>query len=343
MASTTRRKTTIADEQDACVEALFAHYRVNGFPVYDLSPRERAERLAALMAFDHATILKNGVIRQTMHGMSLCWHFHPHMWDIRCSGKRTPMEVFLDDRLFKQALAKRLEMGTYVTDGGVRKTLANFSGTQRVSTFRPTAAAAIYRELLSAKGGVTWDFSGGFGGRLLGALACRHVKKYIATEPATMTYEGLQEMVAEFVAMSGRRISIELHRVGSEDFVPDKNSLDLVFSSGPYFRNELYSDEPTQSYIRFPNRHEWLEGFMGGTLTNCRRGLKPGGILAVNIANVPSYPRLESDFLRLARREGWKLRATLRIEMSRMLGTRVFKAGNGKQYKTEPLFVFNKA
>jgi hypothetical protein len=343
MASTTRRKATIAIEQDACVEALFSHYRANGFPVYDLSPRERAERLASLMAFDHSTILKNGVIRQTMHGMSLCWHYHPHMWDIRCGGKKTPMEVFLNDRLFKQAIAKRLEIGSYVTDGGVRKTLANFSGTQRVSTFRPSAAASIYRELLPAKGGVTWDFSGGFGGRLLGALACRRVKKYIATEPATMTYEGLQEMVAELVPMSGRRISVELHQVESEDFRPDRGSLDLVFSSGPYFRNEEYSDEASQSYIKFPTRHEWLEGYMGGTLANARRGLKPGGFLAVNIANVPSYPNLEADFLKLAKREGWRLRTTVQIEMSQMLGTKGFSTGTGKQYKTEPLFVFGKA
>ncbi|MES2392959.1 MAG: hypothetical protein V4555_15035 [Acidobacteriota bacterium] len=343
MASTTIRKTTLADERDACVEALFAHYRDNGFPVYDLTPRQRAERLASLMAFDHSTILKDGVIRQTMHGMSLCWHFHPHMWDIRCGNKRTPMEVFLDNRLFKQALARRLEMGSYVTDGGVRKVLANFSGTQRVSTFRPTAAASIYRELLPAKGGVTWDFSGGFGGRLLGALACRRVKKYIATEPSTMTMEGLREMVAELVPMSGRRINVELHRVGSEDFTPDRNSLNCVFSSGPYFRNEEYADEPTQSYVRFPTRHEWLEGFMGGTLANARRGLKPDGFLAVNIANVPSYPRLESDFLNLAQREGWKLISKLQIEMSRMLGTR--NAGEGAkslQYKSEPLFLFTK-
>src|ERR1035441_3998152 len=112
-----------------------------------------------------------------------------------------------------------------------------------------------------------------------------------------MTFEGLQEMVAELVPMSGRRIGVELHHVGSEDFIPDKNSLELVCSSGPYFCNELYSDEPSQSYLKFPTRHEWLEGFMGGTLANARRGLKPGGVLAVNIANVSSYPRLEADFL----------------------------------------------
>ena len=79
---------------------------------------------------------------------------------------------------------------------------------------------------------------------------------------------------------------------------------------------------------------------MGGTLANARRGLKQGGILAVNIANVPSYPNLESDFLCLAKRYGWKLRATFQIEMSQMLGTKGSVAGITKQYKTEPLYVF---
>jgi hypothetical protein len=158
-----------------------------------------------------------------------------------------------------------------------------------------------------------------------------------------MTFEGLQEMVGELVPMSGRRISIELHRTGSEDFQPDKHSLDLAFSSGPYFRNEEYADEPTQSFIKFPTRHEWLEGYLGGTLTKCRRGLKPGGMLAVNIAGVPSYPRLESDFLSLTRREGWNLISKLQIEMSKMLGTRTSSdGGKSSQYKSEPLFLFTK-
>ena len=327
-------------EQNACVEALFCHYRASGFPVYDLSPRERAERLASLMAFDHSTILKKGVVRQTMHGMGLVWHYNPHIWDIRCGNKKTPMEVFLDDRLFKKAIAKRLALGSYLSDGGIRKALSTFSGTQRVSTFRPSAAASIYHELLPARGGVTWDCCAGFGGRLLGSLACRRVRRYVATEPSTATMQGLKEMRDELVPLSGRKISIELHHVGSETFHPDRNSLDLIFSSPPYAANERYSDEPTQSYIKFPTRTAWLEGFLGGTLANCRRGLKQGGLLAVNITGVPSYPRLESDFLALAKREGWKLRTTFRIEMSRMVGTRIHNGGSA--VKTEPLFVFAK-
>jgi hypothetical protein len=330
-------------ERQACVEAIFSHYRTTGFPVFNLTIQERLESLSSLMQFDHSTILKNGIVRQTMHAVGLCWHFFPHMWDVKCGGKRTPMEVFMSDHLLKGAITKRLEMGGYLSDGGLRKAISTFSGTQRVSTFRPSAATAIFNELLPASGGVTWDFSAGFGGRLLGALASPRVKRYIATEPATMTYEGLQEMVAELVPMSGRRISVELHHIGSEDFRPDKNSLGLICSSGPYFKNEQYSDEPTQSYLKFPSRQEWLEGYMGGTLANARRGLKPGGLLAVNIANVPCYPKLEGDFLRLAKRERWRLITTLKIEMSRMLGTRTSRAGlKSPQYKSEPLFVFAK-
>jgi hypothetical protein len=340
MAATSQPVSVIAAvELNACVEALVAHYRVTGFPIYDLTEQQRVERFSSLMAFDHSTILKNGVVRQTMHGVSLCWHYQPHMWDIRCGAKRTPMEVFLDDDLLKRAIARRLTLGGYISDGGIRKAVSTFSGTQRVSTFRPTAAAAIYRDLLPAKGGSTWDFSGGFGGRLLGSVTSDRVKTYITTEPSTLTMEGLEEMASEWVPLSGRRISVELHRIGSEDFVPDRHSLDCIFSSPPYFSQEQYADEATQSFIKFPTRHQWLEGYLGGTLANCRVGLKPGGTLAVNIASVSSYPTLESDFLLLARREGWKLTSTLRMEMSKMVGTRMGRAAAQVQYKTEPVFL----
>jgi hypothetical protein len=171
-------------EVATCVEALFQHCRQSGFPVYDLSRAERRRRLESLLAFDYRSILKGGTIRQTMHAIGLCWHYHPHMWEIRCGNMRTPMQVFLDDELLKKAIEKRLRMGGYLSNGGLRKAISNFSGTQRVSTFRPTAAAAVYHELLPASGGTTWDMSSGFGGRFLGAICCPKVRKYIGTDPS---------------------------------------------------------------------------------------------------------------------------------------------------------------
>ena len=70
-------------------------------------------------------------------------------------------------------------------------------------------------------------------------------------------------------------LNIELHKLGSEDFPPDRNEFDLCFSSPPYYDPEKYSNESTQSYITFPNKEAWLRGFLGTTLDNCWCGLKP--------------------------------------------------------------------
>jgi hypothetical protein len=211
-----------------------------------------------------------------------------------------------------------------------------------VSNFRPTAAAVLYNYFLPEAGGVVWDMCAGYGGRLLGAMSCSRVTKYIGTDPATLTMDGLREMVADVVPMA-RRLGhttpeIELHPCGSEDFTPEPESLLMAFSSPPYFRAEAYSDEPTQSYIKFSSKEAWLHGFIGGTLRNCYIGLKPEGKLVINIANVKSYPDLEKDFVTLAEASGWKLVETLKLALSLMMGTR----RKGEAFKYEPIFVFSK-
>jgi hypothetical protein len=101
---------------------------------------------------------------------------------------------------------------------------------------------------------------------------------------------------------------------------------------------EHYSNEPTQSFIRFPSRGAWLNGFLGATLSNCHSGLAASGILAVNIANVKTYPNLTEDFLWLARRCGFRHIETLRLALSAIPGTRA-----GSSHKYEPVYAFRKA
>lgn len=127
-------------------------------------------------------------------------------------------------------------------------------------------------------------------------------------------------------------LSIGLHQTGSEDFVPEFGEVDLCFSSPPYFDCEKYSDDAEQSYIRYPTREDWLNGYLGKTLLNCRRGLKLTGFLVVNIANVKSYPNLEDDFVRLACSYRFRYLGTIQLRLSSMMG----RSG----YKQEPVFVF---
>jgi hypothetical protein len=322
----------------------FEHYRREGFPVYSLKRDEKHQELLDLLVADHVTIIdQKRKIRQTMTGLSLAWHYFPCAWQIRCGKRMTPLELFRDDALFLKAIERRTKLGHAFTDSGMRKILRSFSSTQSVSNFRPTAAAAVYHRLLPDEGGVVWDMSAGFGGRLLGALACDHVDCYVGTDPSTYAIDGLREMAAELVPMAehlGRRtLKVELHQVGSEDFVPERNSLDVAFTSPPYAGWERYSDEPTQSHCKFPAQESWLHGFMGATLRNCAHGLKKSGILVINIASVAAYPNLARVFLRYAEDNGWRLIETLHLQLSKMVGLKHIGKG---AFKTEPVFIFKR-
>jgi hypothetical protein len=328
----------------ASCRADFEHHRREGFPVYSLNREEKRQELLDLLVADHAGIIDaKGRIKQTMHGLALAWHYHPLAWTVKCGNRKTPIEVFTDDESFLKAIERRTKLGNAFSDGGLRKILRTFSSTQSVSNFRPTAAAAIYHRLLPDEGGVVWDMSAGFGGRLLGALACDRVDRYIGTDPSTFAMDGLREMADELVPMAeqfGRRtLEVELHQVGSEDFVPERNSLDLCFTSPSYFGWEHYSDAATQSHKKFPTQHEWLHGFMGATLRNCAHGLRRNGILAINISSVAAFPDLAKAFVRFAEDHGWLLVDTLQLQLSKMVG---LKHIGKSAFKSEPIFVFKK-
>ena len=271
--------------------------RCDGFPVYSLTLEEKWREMWLLLDYDRTRLIEDGVIGQTMHGLALAWHYFPHAWSVQCSGRLTPLDTFANDERLQNALARRVRYGSLKSESDLRKAIRTVSGTQAVSNFRPSAAAALYDRYLPEGYGVTWDMSAGYGGRMLGAIVSGRVRKYIGTDPASKTFDGLTAMAAELPVMAeqfgGVPTEVELHKMGSEDFVPDRGSIQMAFTSPPYWNAEQYSNEPTQSFIRFPTREAWLNEFLGATLSNVHLGLTDSGILAVNIANVARL--LESD------------------------------------------------
>ncbi|HET6142537.1 MAG TPA: DNA methyltransferase [Candidatus Acidoferrales bacterium] len=332
-------------------DAAFELYRREGFPVFSLNRDEKQAELRKLIRYDHSSIIsEKGVIKQTMHGLALAWNYHPHAWAVRCSNMRTPHETYLDDAAFRNVINKRIRFTGKISDNGIRKQLRIHTGTQAVSNFRPTAAAAIYHKFLPKEGGVVWDPSMGWGGRMLGSVACSKVKKYIGCEPATETFEGLIDMEADIKRlMPERQFETSLHMLGSEtkemrDALPE-GGVNLIFSSPPYFDCEKYTHEATQSWVKCQRenpkatRDAWLTEFIGDTLDNCRYALKPGGILAINIADVKGYPDLSRRFVEFAECHGWRLVDTMKLSLSKIMGAKRKYAGT---HKYEPIFVFRK-
>ena len=238
-----------------------------GFPYY---PTEEKWRNNQLLAFRRDTMVdhKNKVIGQSTHGLNLAWSYMEHAWGIKCGKMKTPMEVWNDEEHLTKGINKILT-GTFfkkkpahdITDSDMRSMLRRYSGTQMVSNFRPTAAAALYdifvekdSPLEGTSAGTVWDPSMGYGGRLLGAIAAG--VNYIGTDPCIPTYEGLLKIKEDF----GHNHKVyRLLRRGSETFVPQADSLDFVFTSPPYFGWEAYGDEPEQSSIKFSTSDIWKE------------------------------------------------------------------------------------
>jgi hypothetical protein len=251
------------------------------------------------------------------------------------------MEVFGEENLLHDALEHRKSMGKCSSPSDLRKALSIYSGTQTVSNFSPLGAAALYDRYLPLEGGTIYDPCAGWGGRLLGSLACRKVKKYVATEPSALTFDGLCAMRDELPPMVkrlGRRVpEIDLHQEGSELPKPwlEKGSIQMSIMSSPYYDHEQYSHEETQSFIKFRTPEAWLDGFLGATLSNCHHALTETGCLAVNIAGVPSYPHLTEHLFWIAGRCGFRPVETLRLMLSAMPSVR-------GAFKCEPVFIFQK-
>lgn len=311
---------------------VFAYYRMNGFPYYPTDSEYRQKEFNKLMNYDYKQLLDGDTIKQSMHGLGLAWSYFPHSFSVQCNNMMTPTDAFYNDEIFMKVIGKRLKMGTYMSDSGIRKMLKIYSNVQGVSNFRPTAAACIYHRF--AKNGVVWDMSGGWGGRLLGAIISE-VNTYITTEPSSLTCDGLIKLAEDF----GKSINTEINCCGSEEYKPIKNSLELCFTSPPYFDLEKYADEETQSYMKFKSKNEWIEGFLRPTFENCFYGLKQSKYMLINIADMKGKKNinLESETKRVAIECGFKYIGEMKLSLSN-----INMRNKEKKFKYEPIYIFQK-
>ena len=326
-------------EQHTIAEYIARRWRERGFPHYDLTMLERYDEFSSLQRYDRSLIISDGIVKQTFHAMGLAWHYFPHHWEVRVGRMKTAWDVWNDNELLIKAVKSRIKWGGYELDDKdlpdlsqsyMRKALRTYSGVQRVSNFRPSAAAAIYDRYCPPNGTV-WDMSSGYGGRLVGAIASRNVEHYIGTDPASDTMRGLRQLAHDFAHLTQTRVT--LLQQGSEDYRPEPESLDLCFTSPPYFDTETYALELTQSYVAHNSVEAWNEHFLRATIRNSHRGLKPDAMLVLNVANVRTHKTLVEDTERIALEEGFALVDTLQLALSS-----IAKGG----HKFEPVLVFSK-
>ena len=320
---------------------IFNYWQKQGFPYYKTDKEFRRNEFDKFMKIDDKSNLdfNNRGFKFHNGGLSLAWSYHPHAFKVQCNNNKSPYDIFKDKERFSLAIRKALK-GSFFQKTSyedlmsssdkikerIRGYLRRVSGSQMVSNFRPVTASSLYR-LFCDEGDTVWDMSCGWGGRLLASIKSNI--NYIGTDPNTTTMKGLKEMATTF----GREArSYDLQIMGSEEYKPKKNSLDFAFTSPPYFDTEKYSNETTQSYLKYSNINTWKEKFLRKTIANVYYGLRQNKFMALNVADVRNYQTFEKDTVDIAESVGFKLVDTFDLILS----------SQQSDSKSEPIFIFKK-
>lgn len=329
------------DLQEKYLDSAVRYWRDRGFPYITLSDQEIKIRFSWLARTDaNRVFLSNSELQANNLGLDLANTFHPQMWSVKFKRHRTPSECFHDDHLLRACLRQAFLLWPHrraAEPRTLRDILRTFRHTRRVSNFRPTIAKALY-ERYSNPGDRVLDFSAGYGGRLVACLTLE--RHYVGFDPCQMQILGLQRTYQTICRLGLTKSTAELRMVCAEDEMAAEKecSYHLILTSPPFFNREQYSDEPTQSYLRYPTYGEWRENFLYTILEESKRLLKPGGFLILNVADIENAP-IATDALKFAG-ESLELRETFLLRQS----TLPFQRAIGqRQYRYEPIFVFQNA
>jgi hypothetical protein len=314
------------------IDAAFEYHRRMGFPYRDVSPAMAMRELEALANVDGKALISTRLCYQVADT------FHRHRLAASANGMKSPLDSYHDDKKLRKAITLELKLGgkPRIFAGGMM-TLVN--GTQACSNFRPGFAAYLYREHCPDDA-VVLDTSTGYGGRMLGAVASRKVKKYIGIDPNVPTYKANIEMIEKLDLRS--IMEFTLYNLPAEDVDVNlvRDLCDFSFTSPPYFAKEIYSQDDTQSWKRYSTGNAWRDGFLKKMLYLTFVALKTGSTAIVNIADVTvkgkKYP-LAQWTIECGQEVGFTYVETQSFPMMTRFG-----ANMAEGVATEPVIVFKK-
>lgn len=208
----------------------------------------------------------------------------------------TMEEIFNNDDLLKKIIINRLGCGWYDSEPKETFNLSpkmvqiqacrsmRISKAGQITLFKPDVAKYLSLRY-SNENDTIFDYSCGFGARMLGAAASN--RKYIGTDP--LTIPELTNM-KEYLKLS----NITLIQSGSECYTGDKNSIDFSYSSPPYFNQERWSDDKSQAYN---NGEDYFYNiYWTNTLKNIKHMLKPNKWFGLNVINYPKMVEIAKEY-----------------------------------------------
>ena len=339
-------KEVFEKDPEGTVNKVFEIYRsINLVPIIYFTEDGLVRAIKEFKSTSYDSVIDNRIGLGNNRGQPLSRFLFPNMMTAEPKGRgsNSLKDRFLDDTKLKRAIRICFEMREgqkLVYPTALRRSLELVTG-ENIQNFKPQNARAIVEHLCPVLWGNIYDYSAGYGGRLLGIGSSNMNYNYTAVDPNTETVNYLQyfnSLIKQATGVEGTIVQSV-----SEDYQPE--DVDLAFSSPPYFNLEKYSDEPTQCMVNYTTLDEWFDGYVVPTMTNIHNGLNNDGVFATNIADYKTYGQKEpvevcERWVETAEKIGFKHTGTIKM----MLNTRP-GVGNDKlagREKFEGVYVFTK-
>lgn len=341
----TYTKQRYQNAPDQTVQEVFDIYRgINVVPIeYYTEPGLLAD-IKILNATVSNEVKNDRIGLGNNQGQTINRFLFPNMMTAEPKGRgsNSLKDRFLDDRKLERAIRLCFDYrdgDNLVSPTALRRALELVTG-ENIQNFKPLHARTLVDYLCPVMWGNVYDYSAGYGGRLLGTATAKMRYNYTGIDPNTETVEHLHylnDLIYDAIGNRGKII-----KNVSEEYEPE--NVDLAFSSPPYFNLEKYCDEPTQCMNRYTTLDEWFEGYVVPTMRNIYKGLNGDGVFATNIADYKSYGNKEfkvvDRWIATAESLGFKHKQTIKM----MLNTRP-GVGNNKvegREKWEGVYVFTR-
>ena len=333
-------------DPQAVINEVFDIYRSIGLvPIVYFTEQGLIKAIKEFTNFSYNAVNDNVIGLGNNRGQTINRFLFPNMMTAEPKGRgsNSLRDRFWNDAKLKRAIRICFEFRSgdkLLRPTALRTALELVTG-ENVTNFKAQNAKAITEHLCPVLWGRVYDYSCGYGGRLLGIGSSNFKYNYIGVEPNTETFGYLNYLNNIILKATG--VSSTIVQSVSEEYQPE--DIDLAFSSPPYFNLEKYSNEETQCMVRYKTEDEWFEGYVTPTVERIFRGLNREGFFATNIADYKSYDRKEpykvvDRWIRTAEGLGFKHVQTIKM----LLTTRPGVGNDRKQgrEKWEGVYVFSK-